>query len=274
MKVTHIIQYPIKGLNGLEHDFLNLSRKGIGLDRRYMIRDAVTGKFISQRENAILSQLQISEYDEYFYSVKYGDSCVRIPKHPNSSFFNHLESKITSQIWNDECETFLLHERAELKDFFSTILQKDCDLVWMQKSEKRDSKVYDVGFADASPLLMVSQSAVDLLNQKLGSNGHVSYKNFRPNIVFDDAKAHIEDTKVGKKFFIGDHAFVGERMCPRCKVPGIDPSTGIENKKINQILAEYRFFTVPKKGIYFGLYLAPLQASIGSTIQVSDTIHF
>ena len=120
-------------------------------------------------------------------------------------------------------------------------------------------------FADAYPFMMLGEASMSDLNNRL--KVPVSVKRFRPNMVFSGGIPYQED-KI-EKFVINQIGFMGLENCARCKIPNIDPDTGILNKDKEPLktLATYR----TKNGnINFGRNVIH---SGSGFIRVGDEIH-
>ena len=118
-------------------------------------------------------------------------------------------------------------------------------------------------FADAEPLLVISQESFDLLNSKADKT--FSPYRFRPNIVVQSGQAHAEDNWLG--FKIGPLSLTAVKLCTRCKVIQVDPMTGKESEEPLKTLMEYR--KVDEK-VSFGRYfaaVAPGQIRVGDSFQ-------
>ena len=62
-KLTHIFRYPIKSSAAQPLESVEVGPLGLAGDRRWMLIDQASGKFITGRENGMLVQLQI-EYSQ------------------------------------------------------------------------------------------------------------------------------------------------------------------------------------------------------------------
>jgi molybdenum cofactor sulfurtransferase len=132
-----------------------------------------------------------------------------------------------------------------------------------------------IAFANEQPLLLISEHAVDALNDVLTSQNErsVSSRHFRPNLVVRlvgqarKTKAHEEDgwsrLRVEEKGVQFD--VVGE--CARCSMVDVDPSTGMKGKTL-RALADYR----RRNGqITFGIFLRG-QSNELSLLQKKDVL--
>ena len=93
-----------------------------------------------------------------------------------------------------------------------------------------------VSFADAFPLLLISQASLDDLNSKLAVP--VPMNRFRPNIVINGCGAFDEDG--WKKIRVGNMVFHVMKPCGRCVTTTVDQSTGVQGKEPLATLSKYR----------------------------------
>jgi uncharacterized protein len=83
-----------------------------------------------------------------------------------------------------------------------------------------------VGFADAFPLLIVSEASLDELNRHMIERGKdpVPMTRFRPNIVVSGVEAFAEDS--WRTVQIGDVTIDVVKPCARCVTTTVDQLTG------------------------------------------------
>ena len=92
---------------------------------------------------------------------------------------------------------------------------------------------------------------------------------FRPNIVVGGTTPHAEDE--WKELVVGDVAMSGVKLCARCSVVTVDPTTGERGLQPNAELAKYRQLT---GGVMFGMNLihhAVGTISVGDEVQIRET---
>ena len=118
-------------------------------------------------------------------------------------------------------------------------------------------------FADGYPILIIGQTALDFLNEKLETP--IPINRFRPNLVFTGGLPNEEDN--WKQFSIGESEFFGVKPCARCVVTTINQSSAEKGKEPLKTLATYR--KVGKK-ILFGQNLIP--KNIGKVIDIGNEI--
>ncbi len=131
---------------------------------------------------------------------------------------------------------------AKASRLFSDHLGREVRLVYMPDDTQRPVKPERgrpgdlVSFADAYPLLMISEESLAGLNARLADP--LPMERFRPNVVIAGGEPHAEDD-LGP-FRIGDVTFRNVEPCDRCSVTTVDPATGERGKEPLKTLAEYR----------------------------------
>jgi len=192
------------------------------------------GKFLSQRQQPDMARIQTALTTDSLLVNTSDFQQLEIPLNENSGQI------IPVQIWKDQCAAAIVSPEASR--WFSSFLSIDCDLVYLPESEQRQvdtafaTSKQLVGFADGFPLLVVSKSSIDLLNEKLGEQ--VGIDRFRPNIVIDGCKAHAED--LWSKVTINDIDIELVKPCSRCIIPGINQQTAEKHTSLLKTLASYR----------------------------------
>lgn len=242
-KVKSIHIYPIKSLQGINVTSSNLIATGLQYDRQWMLVDH-NNQFITQRSFPQMATMQPAiKNDQLIVTAQNGDS-ITLDLNQESI------SDITVTVWRDTVKASL--EKSFINDWFSEHLKTSCQLVRLASNEKRlIDKNYAfnneiVSFADGYPLLIVSQSNIELLNSKLKES--VDMNRFRPNIVIEGLSPHAED-KI-QSLIINDINIKLVKPCERCNVPTIHQTTGDKRKDILRTLFDYR--QIDKK-IYFGM---------------------
>nr|WP_315417975.1 MOSC N-terminal beta barrel domain-containing protein [uncultured Pedobacter sp.] len=253
--------YPIKSLGGISLEKAQLEEKGLQYDRRWMLVDE-EGIFITQRKYFELALLAVN--------INNGKLIISHKINSNQSISFDLQEdngiQIPVVIWNDT--TFGTEVNTGVSDWFSDFLKFKVKLVKMPVAEKRmvdpryASNNEVVSFADGYPCLIIGQSSLDGLNEKL--ENPIKMDRFRPNFVFTGGEPHIEDCF--KDFQIGQVLFSAVKPCARCVLITIDQQTGEKGQEPLRTLAGYR--TVGKK-ILFGQNLLHQQSGV---ISVGDEL--
>ena len=179
--LQEIYLYPIKSLGGISVSQALVEERGFRYDRRWMLVDK-KGDFVTQRTYPQLAFLQVALGDTQLEVYSKIDPSQRI------AFDLDLISpqELSVQIWGDEVLARLVSD--EVSRWFSDFLGMELDLVVMpESSERKMDPRYAVheeslSFADGMPYVLIGQSSLDDLNQRL--NEPVRMDRFRPNLVF------------------------------------------------------------------------------------------
>ncbi|MBD8489866.1 MOSC domain-containing protein [Echinicola sp. CAU 1574] len=261
MKIQDIYIYPIKSLGGIRVEKAQVLTKGFRWDRRWMLVDE-SGKFLTQRTLHHMALLQVSLQEEgLMVQHKHrAELNLEIPFVPETDEF------IPVNVWDDSLKGQIVSSRAN--QWFSKILKVNCKLVFMPEStvrnveEKYSTNGETVSFADAMPYLLIGQSSLDDLNQKLDTP--VPMERFRPNIVFSGGKAFEEDS--WNEIIIGETRFKVTKPCARCVLTTVDQNTGTKGKEPLRTLATYR---LKDKKVLFGQNLISLDHGV---VKIGDKI--
>ena len=249
MEVVNLIEYPVKGLLGNSLSCAGVNKRGLAMDRRWMLTDE-SGNFLSQRQLPDLTQ---------FIPVFHENLTI---KHLPSGSEKKIEITEFDQIrkvevWGQYCSA---HGTSnEINRWLSEILNQKVDLVYMDDHDLRAIESADVddivSFADGYPILMANNASLNDLNSKLTSP--IEMNRFRPNIVVEGDVPFAEDN--WKRIKIGDLTFKVAKKCARCHVINIDQDTGVSSKEPLKTLSTFR-----KEGnkVNFGINLIPESTGI------------
>jgi uncharacterized protein YcbX len=259
--VSDIYIYPIKSLGGFRVTEAMVTEKGFQHDRRWMLVDK-EGVFMTQRQIPAMALLQtaITPAGLYVYHKQHPEKKINIPLLSKSANIKQVK------VWDDICDAWYYDE--PINEWFSEILEKDCELVYMPDETKRMvdleyAKNNEItSFSDGYPFLIIGQSSLDKLNSKLSEP--LLIDRFRPNIVFTSGEPHIEDS--WQHITINGIDFFGVKTCGRCVVTTIDQQTAVAGNEPLKTLASYR--TINNK-VKFGMNL--LHKGTGA-IKVGETI--
>lgn len=244
VRLAGLFVYPVKACAGISLESAQLVRRGLALDRRYMLVDRA-GVFVSQRELPQLSQVS---------TALVGDRIeLKAPQLATLSLPQQLESgeSVPYQVWGSTGRA-LAH--AEGSRWFSSFLGDQVSLVYMPDDELRPVNPARaapgdiVSFADGYPLLLISQESLDDLNARLAAP--IEMRRFRPNLVIAGVAPYAEDGF--SRVRIGSVTFRGVKRCDRCSVTTVDPATGQRGKEPLRTLARYR---LEDGKVWFGMNL-------------------
>jgi len=244
LHLSEINIYPIKSLGGMSLQSAQMEDRGLQYDRRWMLIDD-EGTFITQRKHFELSQLQVN-IAEGRLTINHK---TRFDQNISFDLEEQTGANITVKIWDDISKG--VEVSREVSDWFSNFMKIKVRLVKMAPTENRlvdpryatDHEV--VSFADGYPCLIIGQSSLNALNEKLAEP--ILMDRFRPNFVFTGGEPHLEDQF--NSFSLGDIAFTAVKPCARCVLITIDQQTGIKGQEPLRTLAKYRTFN---KKILFG----------------------
>ena len=259
--------YPLKSCAALPLDTAQVQTRGLARDRRWMVVDA-DDRFLTGRQLPRLTLIR---------ALPDGDA-VRLsaPDMPDL----HVApppaagARIASAVWGAPVRPLLASEPAHA--WMSTFLRMPCRLVHMDDACVRPVKAkYDgrygidgdeVSFADAFPLLLISQAALDGLNARLAAP--VPMLRFRPNLVVSNTAAHAEDG--WKRIRVGEVEFDVVKTCVRCVFTTVDFERGAFDPSGEPLRTLIGYRRSPD-GVTFGQNLIPRGAGtlrVGATVEV------
>ncbi len=266
-RIARLFVYPVKSCAGIELSEALLTDTGLDLDRAWMVVDE-QGEFLSQREAPRLALVQ-PEFKRGGTELQ-----LRAP----GMLALHLrvdavEAPARVRVWDDEVPAWDMGDIAAqwFTDFLALNEQglpkanaPKYRLVRFDPEHRRLSSLQWTGgveapnqFSDGYPLLVLGQSALDGLNERLQARGHapVDIRRFRPNVVLDGLEAHDED-RVGPLQIAtaeGEAVLTPVKPCPRCPIPNIDPDTAHSSQEVNDTLQTYRQDARVKGALTFGM---------------------
>ncbi|MEO5976308.1 MAG: MOSC N-terminal beta barrel domain-containing protein [Chryseolinea sp.] len=259
LKLTQIWIYPIKSLGGIALSHSRVMKKGLELDRRWMLVDQ-DGVFITQRVHTILALFKLSIEPDHLV-VNYNGDTIFVPLNRRGE-----HAPVQVQIWDDNVTACEVDERFSI--WFSERLGIICRLVQFPEENPRQiDPEYSrpgeyVSLADSFPFLIVGDASLHNLNTRL--DNPISMKRFRPNLVFSGGEPFEEDT--WKEFTIGESSFQGVKPSSRCVLTTVDPETGNKGAEPLKTLAKFRRWN---NKIYFGQNVVACNLT---TISVGDKI--
>lgn len=264
LELSEIWIYPVKSLGGIKLEESKITDRGLEFDRRWLLVDE-SGRFLSQREYPELALFR-PEIDGDFLRItqRVLSESIDIPVRP---VFSNAE-KIEVSVWEDKIDAFEVS--PDISNWFSRLLGFSVRLVYMpDESERKLDPDYSVmgneitSFSDAYPFLIIGQSSLDDLNERLKEK--VPMNRFRPNFVFTNGEAFEEDT--WREFKIGSVSFVSVKPCERCVMTTVDQEKGVvSGKDPLKTLAKFRNFS---NRVLFGQNLIGL--GLG-TVAVGDAV--
>jgi uncharacterized protein YcbX len=128
-------------------------------------------------------------------------------------------------------------------------------------------------FSDGFALLVVTQRALDVFNERLMELGYdpVDMLRFRPNLVLEGLEAHGED-ELATMMLHTASGLIDLKLvkpCGRCPIPNIDPFTATSSPEVMETLASYRRLSRMHDAVCFGMNGIVLSGA-GQTIRVGQ----
>ncbi|MEK6628291.1 MAG: MOSC N-terminal beta barrel domain-containing protein [Bdellovibrionota bacterium] len=262
-RVTGLYIYPVKSCRGISLTEMNIDSRGPQYDRQWMIVDE-NNQFLTLRTVSKLAEIKTHIHGSFLHLytgtnkilVNLADECEQI-------------EDVT--IWGDTFKAGI--ENKSINESLSDFLSKTVKLVRYQKQSFRDLElagtraVKETMFADSRPVLLVNESSLKDLNEKLKAKSLApSYiERFRANIIIDGLPSYFEDEI--KEVKIGEVLLQNPKPCARCPVITQDVETGeVVSKETLTTLAKDR-----KKagGVMFGVNLTPASTGV---IKLGDEV--
>lgn len=260
-ELSEIWIYPIKSTRGFRVAQADVEAEGLAYDRRWMLVDE-EGHFMTARTHPQLLQIETQLEDGMLRISSPNQPSIRIPLHPSEENIQDVE------IWGRSCKGISV--QSDVSEWMSSYIGVTCALVRTSSAQPRQMKpshvlqgLGHVSFADAFPLLLISEASLEELNRRAGTT--LSMERFRPNWVVRGCEPFEED--MWSTFQVGSIQAWGGKLCDRCVLTTIDPGTGQKGREPLATLATFRKWN---NRVYFGLNVAP--SSYGM-VREGDRIH-
>lgn len=289
MKLSEVNIYPIKSLKGIALQESIVEKRGLRLDRRWMLTDP-DGMFFTQREVPKMAAITVRVESGGLRVESEAAGALTIPFEPD------LGVRQQVIVWHSEVSGLVYN--GVVSEWFSDVLGRNCQLVLMpETTERHVSELFDTGgdivsFADGYPLLIINESSLGELNERITKNSEspdasgtlelqsLPMNRFRPNVVVSGSEAFAEDKWA--KIRIGEAFFRVVKPCARCVTTTVDQSKGeFDGKEPLKTLASFRMakdvfpdtfelFDQKPNAVLFGENLIP--ENPGATIRIDDEI--
>jgi hypothetical protein len=222
-RITGLFVYPIKGCRGIPLTTATLGPMGLAHDRRWMVVDAGSGRFLTQRERPQLARVAATIDGDVLLVEIPGAAALTLP--PGSA-----GESLRVIVWRDEVAALAPSAAADAA--LSAFLGRAVRLVRFDERERRGCDPdhappgAHTGFADGFPLLVTSEGSLAELDDALAEAGHppVPMRRFRPNVVVGGVPTRAEDAH--KALHVGDLVVDLVKPCDRCIVTTTDQDTG------------------------------------------------
>jgi uncharacterized protein len=266
MQLTGINLYPVKSLRGFPVSSAEVDDLGLAGDRRFLVVDD-TGQFLTQRTLPRMAQIATELSSDTL--------TLRNPDHGSAAVSLHDRGPMLQvQIWRDQVQAEDCG--VEIAVWLSEFLRHPCRLVrvgaaYVRPVNKPNALAGDqVSFADAAPLLVLSEASLAHLNERIRENQSkpVPMDRFRTNLVVTGCDPFAEDTWTRVR--IGEVTFHTAGPCARCIMTTTDQRSGERGKEPLRTLATFRRDETEPTKINFGVNLINERKT--GTIRLGDRV--
>lgn len=261
--VSALFIYPVKSCCGVQLTAARVTERGFEHDREWMIVDTA-GRFLSQREFPALSRIVPALSPSTLELTAPGRKPLAIP-------LDQAGTLKTVTVWRDSLTA--IDQGSAPAEWLSDWIGQDVRLMRFDPRVRRacnPAYVGDAGahtsFADAYPLLVLSQGSLADLNGRLAAPLPVN--RFRPNIVLSGIEAYDEDHI--DEIVAGPIAMKLVKPCTRCQITTTDQMTCERASEPLATLSTYRMDTA-LDGVTFGVN-AIFTAGIGDELRVGAAV--
>lgn len=246
LRLSALYRYPLKSgkAQALQHSALDTL--GLEGDRRWMLVDEASGRFLTQRAVPRMSQLSALWNDAGGLTLSTaGQVAFDVPLPGADAPLRGVT------IWRDTLRVPDAGEQAAA--WVSEFIGKPTRLVQVPVERARTTEAGygrdddKVGFADGFPLLLIGQASLDDLSERIGRP--MEMLRFRPNLVIEGSDAFAEDG--WKRVRIGEVEFRVVKSCSRCILTTIDPASG-ERSPDREPLATLKTYRELNGDVMFG----------------------
>ena len=238
-KVSAIYIYPIKSCQGIRLESCRVTKRGFEHDRIFMLIDK-NNKFVSQRTFPKMALIGTNIVGDVLQVTAPGmrPLCIDLGYAGGKSVCLISDKRLECTVWGDSCDAAEVADCEWFSEFLLGTKSDELRLVRMTDEFKRSTDpTYapegQAAFSDGFPFLLLSEESLSYVNSRLKKP--VTVLNFRPNIVVNSCWTFAEDTWHRIVF----HSSIQPtsvlpmsvvKPCSRCKIPSIDPATGIFDK--------------------------------------------
>jgi uncharacterized protein YcbX len=246
LRLSALYRYPLKSGKAEILQQIGLDKLGLDGDRRWMLVDEASGRFLTQRAVAKMSQIAA------LWNSTGGLTLSSAGCTPLDVALPGSDAELRGvTLWRDTLRVPDAGDAAAA--WVSDFIGKPTRLVHIPLERARSTESGygldddQVAFADGYPLLMIGQASLDDLSQRIGRP--MEMLRFRPNLVIEGSDAFAEDG--WKRLRIGDVEFRAVKPCSRCILTTIDPNTG-ERSADREPFATLETYRKTEKGAIFG----------------------
>ncbi|MGW1374936.1 MOSC domain-containing protein [Streptomyces sp. NPDC002446] len=268
--VVELISYPVKGCAGTPAAEAELTPAGLAHDRSFMVVGE-DGVFRSQRTDPGLALIRPEVGPEGAELTLSAPGTA-----PLTYEIDHgLQSAARADVEMFHAPYRAVDQGEAAARWLSEVLGAPSRLVRVPPEHDRITDGHTPGtsgFADSSPVHVLSRASLDDLNARITAAGRapVPMERFRPNIVVDGwHQPQTEDR--ARRITIGECALGFAKLAVRCAVTLVDQRSGTRaGPEPLRTLASYR--RVPEGGVAFGSKFSVLETgklAVGEAFNVT-----
>lgn len=208
---------PVKSLHGVDLEEARIGIRGIIDDRMWMVVDANTKVFLTQRQ---IPRMALIHQSLDRGGLGLSASSRKLAVSSSASAEDHYEVGIGFK----ELKWYPAVDCGEdAADWLSEFLERAVRLVRFPGKGVRYAPrgTARIAWHDGYPFLIASKASLEERNRR---GNAVPMSRFRPNITVAGTEAHEEDH--WRKIKIGDVVFEGMTLCGRCAVVNTNQETG------------------------------------------------
>ena len=269
--LSQLILYPIKSCAAMPVEEAVVTVSGLraqGVHDREWMLVADDGQFLTQREFPRMATIVPRVQGEALAVTAPGMPPLSLPLAQQDG------APRCVQIWDDSVDAIDCGDAAAA--WFGQALGAGCRLVRCKPELARPTSTRWTGgvaasahFADAYPLLLIGQAALDEINARMLASGReaLPMDRFRPNLVVADSDPFEEDYT--EALHAGAVVIKPVKPCARCPIPAIDQATGIPGPDPLDILQGWRSKAVLDGAVCVGMNCI-VAAGAGATLRVGQ----
>ncbi|KAI9503966.1 hypothetical protein GGI25_000848 [Coemansia spiralis] len=288
-KISALYTYPVKSCQPAALQESQVAATGLAYDRLWMLTDARSGRFVTQRQVSKLAlvKVTINEADDTLgLSTEAMPTTLRLPLHPQLG--RDLGEQFKVRVWYDDVFGRCCGKQAN--DWLTEFVGRPIRLLYKDPAAQRLVSRYlpakevcpeppQSGFADVFPFHITTDVSLCDVNKHVPRP--LEHRNFRPNIVLSavDPDTLPYDEETWRRIEFSDDCggrywsmFVTSRT-PRCTMPNVELETGAMSADREPMESLRKFRCVdPGKPTYvcFGMQAAPQR--IGQTVRVGQSV--
>lgn len=267
LRLSALYRFPLKSASGESLQQAQVDALGLTGDRRWMVVDAESGRFLTQRLLPQMTQLEARWQGPERLLLSAPDMPALAVQLPDA------QAPLRGvTVWRDSLRVPDAGDAAAA--WLSRLLDRPCRLVQvpLERARQVDTDYAapgdKVAFADGFPLLLIGQASLDDLSARVGRP--LEMLRFRPNLVVEGAAPYAEDS--WKRIRIGALEFRVAKGCSRCIMTTLDPLTG-ERSGDREPLSTLKTYRERDGEVYFGqnlLHRGVGELEVGMPVEVLE----